>query len=442
MKKITFGIVLPLLLILMVGCQHDPVSPSEKETHFEKGVNPVTQIPRTGNAMSPELSFFNTMKKGTLSEDGAPTPLLAYLKQITENNSDIQHIGVASQIVNAGTENEYLEYTEFVLHFPPGIVKKADGSTRFYVYSYSNKDGRELRRFEAIVPDAPQAKKMMKRWLQSKKPQKQKTSSLVMSSGTCHQFQENDQCSAYYPEYDSWGLCEIDICSGSPGSDWPDEQDDDDWGSGGYDDGCTDPFGCDDGTGGSSGGDGSGGSGSSDCDPNAILQPAGCEENLENPPAGVDPQVYNQLNYKEKELCWSNPVDCVSVWQAKNTAENWARSIEPRTGEDFAGWNDPQDALRHARWNAEMAKNLGQVKAKKWGDAHEYTSQNETDPHALDPIEKSMDLWNNQVGRQIGENFPGSIENQLINAKSNGDLWLWRCQITSSRFGCGNTPLD
>lgn len=57
--------------------------------------------------------------------------------------------------------------------------------------------------------------------------------------------------------------------------------------------------------------------------------------------------------------------------------------------------NGPQDAVRHALWSAYMANSMGAAKAKAWGDAHEDYPENP-------PDEKQMDLYNNQIGRQIG----------------------------------------
>lgn len=66
--------------------------------------------------------------------------------------------------------------------------------------------------------------------------------------------------------------------------------------------------------------------------------------------------------------------------------------------------NDNSDAFRHAYWNALMANDpeVGPNWAQRWGNAHEEGTLSNP------PLEKEMDLFNNDVGRSIrstGDSF-------------------------------------
>lgn len=68
--------------------------------------------------------------------------------------------------------------------------------------------------------------------------------------------------------------------------------------------------------------------------------------------------------------------------------------------ENEQGHNDEVDAFRHAYMQAYITVNQGKEVAKIIGDIYErwgdYTE-------AQDAKERNMDLWNNEIGRQIGE---------------------------------------
>ncbi len=79
---------------------------------------------------------------------------------------------------------------------------------------------------------------------------------------------------------------------------------------------------------------------------------------------------------------------------------------------DDPGHNDSVDAFRHTFMNAMFAYKYNSDVAKKIGDLHEWTGNNEF-------AEKYMDLWNNYMGRKIGEslktdpNISGMTDQQI-----------------------------
>lgn len=284
MRFLSSSILLIILLLVGSSCEQTPTSLSEKE---EDVINPITNINRSGKSITPEFDHPTFAVNSVTSAQKAPTTLLSHLLSITKSQEHINHIGVAITLDTQKSENSVYDFNEMVLSFPPGIVAKAEGKTRFYIYNLSNKEGNTIRRFEAIVPDVPEVEALMNRWLRSgsgkskqDKSKKESVSSdpLIVNSSSCYEYLEGDQCTAYYPEFDMWGLCEIDICTGGGndgGGSWPEDD-------GGFNDPCDDPFyNCDPGGGGSSGGD-TGGDGS-DIDCSGTLLPAGCEKEEEFP---------------------------------------------------------------------------------------------------------------------------------------------------------------
>lgn len=104
------------------------------------------------------------------------------------------------------------------------------------------------------------------------------------------------------------------------------------------------------------------------------------------------PYDQSVLNPLEKELFRQHPFDGLNACLAAKAALNRSQARYQ------AGClhNGNGDAFRHALWNALMTKKIGAAMAKRWGDAHE-EGANPPSP----PLEKEMDLFNNEVGRGI-----------------------------------------
>ena len=77
--------------------------------------------------------------------------------------------------------------------------------------------------------------------------------------------------------------------------------------------------------------------------------------------------------------------------------------FEKGTGK-HATWNNESDAFKHAFWQAKSTIYRGKLISKNAGDLHEKT--NPKQPKG----ELNMDLWNNQVGREIGEEISEQIK--------------------------------
>lgn len=113
---------------------------------------------------------------------------------------------------------------------------------------------------------------------------------------------------------------------------------------------------------------------------------------------------------------------------------------------DFNTWarNDGHnDGFRHAYWNALMTKHFGADWTKNFTNAHEGAGDNPADREA-------MDLYNNEVGRNIATANPNASDEELaalvqqamdrgelVVIDSNGNL-AWSNQVAYGAHGLSN----
>ena len=82
--------------------------------------------------------------------------------------------------------------------------------------------------------------------------------------------------------------------------------------------------------------------------------------------------------------------------------------------------NGKADAFRHAYWNAFDTAQFGSYVTKLFTDAHEWNSANQ-------PLESQMDFYNNQIGRNIGQDLsfystPELVKQTILNEITEGSL--------------------
>jgi len=91
-----------------------------------------------------------------------------------------------------------------------------------------------------------------------------------------------------------------------------------------------------------------------------------------------------------------------------------------------------KDAFRHLYWSALMTKFVSEKYAIAIGNAHEESDTNNN------PLDRSMDEWNNAIGRKIGkENSTTSlaaIKNLVMNAINTGEAIILRPNILHEQF--------
>src|SRR6185436_1062269 len=137
---------------------------------------------------------------------------------------------------------------------------------------------------------------------------------------------------------------------------------------------------------------------------------------------------YKELTAAEKVLIRQYPLAAHSIKRnrSKAFAEQTARFPGPV---GTVGLNDKADAFRHCFFNAMNERDCGTDEftfesiAKKFSDAHE------SETPLIWAKEKQMDLWNNEVGQQIGFAiaFPmftsdATVADRAWDKLANGDL--------------------
>ena len=119
----------------------------------------------------------------------------------------------------------------------------------------------------------------------------------------------------------------------------------------------------------------------------------------------------------------------------ENKAMEYGKKYGLKQNEVSPGWDDEIDAFRHAFMQAYITANSGAGNAKFLGDAYEKIGDI---MHSQPSGERNMDLWNNAIGREIGEEvknetshfrhlttqemFEDMIAEKIYNRMKNGEM--------------------
>ena len=136
----------------------------------------------------------------------------------------------------------------------------------------------------------------------------------------------------------------------------------------------------------------------------------------ENQPSTYAYNILGKNATKEELLLVAKyPTQSVKIFNNSSTASNTASNLYK--AETLYLGNG--DAFRHAYWNALNVKSVGADIAKAFANAHESETPEGND--------KTMDLRNNTVGRNIGRSYSNSsnatIKNKVIEAVNQGRLY-------------------
>ena len=112
--------------------------------------------------------------------------------------------------------------------------------------------------------------------------------------------------------------------------------------------------------------------------------------------------IWGKLTEQEKALISSNPFKAYKIFKNKSVAE-----AETINNFGTNGINDKSDAFRHAFFQAINSRDVGISYAGQMSDAHE----SETPNRWL--LEKQMDLFNNEYGLVIGDDYSNFNNQQL-----------------------------
>ena len=142
-----------------------------------------------------------------------------------------------------------------------------------------------------------------------------------------------------------------------------------------------------------------------------------------NPVTFIDPDGREKARPEEIKYAAANPIDASYVLANKDVAFEKAQNSKLPNARD-----GQQDAFRHALWNALNARDIGAKNAEPFATLHENGSNPANDPNSssYDPVAIEMDLFNNQVGRNIGESNPDATDDEIatkvLEALNSGEL--------------------
>ncbi len=121
-------------------------------------------------------------------------------------------------------------------------------------------------------------------------------------------------------------------------------------------------------------------------------------------------QQYKKLSRPEKYWVVKHVFVAKKAWKITRDARLQTDSIEKTSMLDGDPNGGKVDAFRHAFWMASLSQKMRWKKAYRLGKAHEkgnyidYKKHRQEDGTFPDKISSTMDLWNNDIGLQIGRN--------------------------------------
>ncbi|MGI5219767.1 DUF6973 domain-containing protein [Nocardia sp. CA-290969] len=134
------------------------------------------------------------------------------------------------------------------------------------------------------------------------------------------------------------------------------------------------------------------------------LWPTGLElEALQRIKPGLQPQMLSteEIAVMSMLLAKKDYAGIVDQFEMTQQAQEAAIQVYPQSVDDGHG-----DAFRHAYWNALMAQRFGPEWTEMYGISHEKSGGNP-------PNREAMDLFNNQLGREIGAANPDASPEEL-----------------------------
>lgn len=134
------------------------------------------------------------------------------------------------------------------------------------------------------------------------------------------------------------------------------------------------------------------------------LWPTGWQlEALQRIKPGVQPQMLSteEIAVMSMLLAKKDYAGILDQFEMTEQAKEAALTVYPDSVDDGQG-----DAFRHAYWNALMAQRYGPEWTEMYGNAHEKVGGNP-------PNREAMDLFNNELGREIGTANPDASPEEL-----------------------------
>ena len=276
-----------LFIGTLVGC--DFASEAEQPPALNAPDEPQALLPETGVSFFPSLATV----KSTIADEDASTVLSAEERtaligtlETVQRMQGTEYVAVISQQNPNGTYR--YRYRSLTPTRP--LLEAAQGRLAFYAYQFKTEEGRAPTRFlAAFIPDTPEAIAKMDQWVRYREQASstQAAGKGIAFSGPANPFGqasspiadlaqasksaqacEFSEVFVFVEECGCFGYEKLEVCATGGGDGGGEDDPGEEWPSGDGN-GCSNPFGCDDNTGGGSS-DGGGGSGDGECDESAI----------------------------------------------------------------------------------------------------------------------------------------------------------------------------
>ena len=129
--------------------------------------------------------------------------------------------------------------------------------------------------------------------------------------------------------------------------------------------------------------------------------------------------AFKDLGGAEKLWVVLHPFAAGKAYNISKDVEELCQEMIEKEQLDADGAGGKIDAFRHAYWMAILTKELGPARARWLGKAHEKKNKKDFEKGRLedgavpDKVSKEMDLFNNEVGIEIGEEYENASNEQL-----------------------------
>ncbi len=121
---------------------------------------------------------------------------------------------------------------------------------------------------------------------------------------------------------------------------------------------------------------------------------------------------FKKLSCPEKAWVIKHVFIAKKAWKITQYVRSQTDSVQKTNILDKDANGGQVDAFRHAFWMASLSQKINRRKAYRLGKAHEKGNYLDYKKHRLedgsfpDKISSDMDLWNNEIGLQIGKTYP------------------------------------
>ena len=151
---------------------------------------------------------------------------------------------------------------------------------------------------------------------------------------------------------------------------------------------------------------------------------------------------FKKISCPEKWWVITHPFVAKKALKVSQIARLKTDSIKTNNILKGVGNGDQLDAFRHTYWMASLTQIIGQRKAKRLGIAHEkgnkrdFKKGNKEEGSLPDKISSEMDLFNNDIGIEIGKEKPDNLVQFVIEEVKKGNCKIIKTDKQGNFLDC------